>query len=127
MDISVNAGLLAIYGTFLMLCGIIAVTFIGLRAKTALLSGSFAGLMSFGAAYLIKTEVAGAAYVGIAVSLALFGVFAWRSTKTLFTVFELIPEKAPELKGKGIAFLIISLMAVVSVFVTLLQVLHLLS
>ena len=112
------------YASFLMLCGITAVIFIGFKAKTALMSGGFAAFLSLGAAYLYHTSASYAPYVGIAVSFALLCVFAWRSTKTLFTVFELIPEKSPELKGKGIAFLIISLMAVVSVFVTFLQILN---
>ncbi len=48
-------------------------------------------------------------------------VFSWRSTKTLHKIFELIPSQHPDLNGKGIAFLIISLMAVVSIFVLILQ------
>lgn len=119
-----SAQLLVVYATFLMLCGIGAVIFIGFKAKTALMSGGFAAFASLCAAYLYHTLAPFAPYVGITVSFALFCVFAWRSTKTLFTVFALIPEKSPELKGKGIAFLIISLMAVVSVFVTFLQILN---
>ena len=119
-----SAHLMILYAAFLMLCGITAVIFIGFKAKTALLSGGFAGMLSLGAAYLYHTASAAAPYAGVAVSFALLCVFSWRSTKTLFAVFDLIPQKAPELKGKGIAFLIISLMAVVSVFVTFIQVLH---
>lgn len=119
-----SALLMVTYGSFLMLCGITAVIFIGFKAKTALMSGGFAAFASLCAAYLYHTSAPLAPYVGIFVSFALLCVFAWRSTKTLFTVFELIPEKAPELKGKGIAFLIISLMGIVSVFVTFLQILN---
>lgn len=109
------------YGLFLYLCGIIAVIFIGLKAKTALISGGTAGSAAILAAYLISTHTSGAQFAGILITFGLSCVFAWRSTKTLHTIFKLIPEQSPELNGKGIAFLIISLMAVVSVFVTILQ------
>lgn len=114
--------LLYFYGSFLILCGIVSVIFIGLKAKTALISGGMSGCISLFIGYLISTNVAGARVAGIFVSLALFCVFSWRSTKTLFRIFEI--QQSPvhdELKGKGIAFLIISLMAVVSVVVLMLQ------
>lgn len=115
--------LLYFYGVFLIACGITAVLLIGMKAKTALVSGGFAGTMALLAGYLLSTGASYAAYTGVALSLSLFGVFSWRSAKTLFTLFVLISEKSPELNGKGIAFLIISLMAVVSLFVLVLQLL----
>jgi hypothetical protein len=54
-------------------------------------------------------------------SFGLFCVFSWRSTKTLFALFDLIRTDHADAKGKGIAFLIIALMAVVSIVVTVLQ------
>jgi hypothetical protein len=39
-------------------------------------------------------------------------------------IFELIPSAHADLKGKGIAFLIISLMAVVSLVMFILQIIH---
>lgn len=114
--------LLYTYAAFLICCGIASVIFIGMKAKTALMSGGMAASMSALVGYLISTETAHARFAGILVTLALFCVFAWRSTKTLFTLFSMIPEKSPELKGKGIAFLVIGLMATVSVFVTILQI-----
>ncbi len=113
--------LLYFYGTFLILCGIIAVTFIGLKAKTALMSGGMSGAINIAIGYLISTGSSFGPWLGIVVSLALFIVFSWRSAKTLFKVFELIPSQHPDLNGKGIAFLIISLMAVVSIVVFMLQ------
>jgi uncharacterized membrane protein (UPF0136 family) len=110
------------YGTFLICCGIASVLLIGAKAKTALISGGMSGIVSLVTGYFISTQAPGAQIAGIMVSLALFGVFSWRSAKTLFKVFELIPAADPALNGKGTAFLIISLMAVVSVFVTALQV-----
>jgi uncharacterized membrane protein (UPF0136 family) len=116
--------LLSFYGIFLICCGIASVIFIGPKAKTALISGGTSGAVSLLIAYLISTQTTGAQLAGIIVSLALFCVFAWRSTKTLFKVLELIPSQAEELKGKALAFLIISLMAVVSIVVLMLQVVH---
>jgi hypothetical protein len=114
--------LLAFYGVFLITCGIVSVIFIGLKAKTALISGGMSGLVTLAIAYWHSTsDGLGPWYAGLFVTLALFRVFSWRSTKTLFKVFELIPTNDPDLKGKGIAFLIISLMAVVSIFVFALQ------
>jgi hypothetical protein len=116
--------LLAFYGIFLITCGIVSVIFIGLKAKTALMSGGMSGALGLGIAYWSHTG--GGLYAAIAGMLltpALFCVFSWRSIKTLFKVFELIPTAHPDLNGKGIAFLIISLMAVVSLFVFVLQLL----
>jgi hypothetical protein len=117
--------LLAFYGLFLIACGIISVIFIGSKAKTALMSGGMSGVLSLSIAYFLSIGVVGAVWAGLIVSFALFIVFAWRSTKTLFKIFELISSSnREELEGKGIAFLIISLMAVVSIFVFTLQVIQ---
>jgi uncharacterized membrane protein (UPF0136 family) len=122
MNHPVLPSLLYFYGIFLITCGITAVIFIGPKAKTALVSGGTSGVLAIIIAYLIFHETRGGKLAGIFLCAALFIVFAWRSTKTLFTVFELIPTGNADLKGKGIAFLIISLMAVVSVVVFMLQV-----
>eukprot|EP01035_Chromulina_nebulosa_P050907 gene50907-69246_t len=72
-----SAPLMISYASFLMLCGITAVIFIGFKAKTALMSGGFAAFASLCAAYLYHTSAPYAAYVGIFISFALTGVFAW--------------------------------------------------
>lgn len=119
MNISV---LLFCYGLFLILCGTTSVIFIGLKAKTALASGGISGLAAITIAYLINSQNRFAPIVGIVLTLLLFGVFAWRSTKTLLKVLVLTVPQNADLKGKIIAFLIISLMAVISLVVCLLQV-----
>jgi hypothetical protein len=113
--------LLFSYGVFLIVCGILAVLFIGLKAKTALISGSLSGMLAMLTGHSIYLQLIWAPVAGILLTAALFGVFAWRSTLTLYKVFELIPASHPDLKGKTKAFLIIALMAVVSMVVTLLQ------
>jgi hypothetical protein len=116
--------ILAFYGLFLIICGIVSVIFIGLKAKTALISGGTSGALALAIGYWFNHgNPAEAGMAGLMLTLALFCVFSWRSTKTLFKVFELLPTAHPDLKGKGIAFLIISLMAVVSIFVFVLQLL----
>jgi len=114
------------YGIFLIACGVVSVIFIGPKAKTALLSGGMSGLLSILIGYSIGKGSAYALVFGIILPGALFIVFAWRSTKTLFRIFELLSDRADkkELHGKGIAFLIISLMAVTSLVVLLLQTTH---
>lgn len=125
MNHNMLSTLLYFYGSFLIVCGIVSVIFIGLKAKTALISGGMSGCISLFIGYLISTNAAGARLAGIFVSLALFCVFSWRSTKTLFRIFEILESPVhDELKGKGIAFLIISLMAVVSIFVLTLQIIR---
>lgn len=110
--------LLTFYGLFLITCGIVSVIFIGLKAKTALMSGGMSGAIALGIAYWSSIgDYTHAHVAGVLLTLTLFAVFAWRSTKTLFKVFELIPSAHPDLKGKGIAFLIISLMAVISIVI----------
>jgi hypothetical protein len=113
--------LLIFYGLFLIACGIVSVALIGLKAKTALASGGLSGLFALSIAYLITIQASIATWAGIFLASALFIVFSWRATKTLFRIFELIPLASEELKGKGIAFLIISLMAVVSIVTLILQ------
>lgn len=115
------AYLLFYYGVFLISCGIMAVVLIGLKAKTALASGGLSGVIAITIGHFVSQGSASAQVAGLLVCLALFVVFCWRSAKTLFTLFELIPSRHPDLKGKGIAFLIISLMAVVTIIVLLLQ------
>lgn len=113
--------LLFYYGLFLILCGIASVALIGMKAKTALASGGLSGMIIITIGHFISQGSALAQGAGIVVCLMLFIVFCWRSAKTLFTVMELIPERHADLKGKAIAFLVISLMAVVSIVVLLLQ------
>jgi len=113
--------LLFYYGVFLIMCGVASVTLIGWKAKTALVSGGISGVIIITIGHFISQGSAGAQAAGLAVCLGLFIVFCWRSAKTLFKVFELIQERHPDLKGKAIAFLIISLMAVVTIVVLLLH------
>lgn len=116
MITQVQISLLLFYGAFLILCGIISVIFIGLKAKTALISGGISGLLSIASASLIYLGYNWGIFCGIFLSTALFIVFSWRCTKTFFRLFEMIQEDHRDLKGKGIAFLIIGLMAVTSLF-----------
>jgi hypothetical protein len=119
MQISV---LLYFYGFFLITCGVVSVTFIGLKAKTALASGGSSGVIAILIGWFHASHTTGATLGGILLSGGLLLVFSWRTTKTLHKIFELIPAGHPDLKGKGIAFLIISLMAVTSLIVFLIQV-----
>lgn len=120
-----TASLLFFYGLFLILCGITAVLFIGWSAKTALISGGTSGLVAIVTGHFLSQGYSIATSAGLVVSFGLFCVFSWRSTKTLFAVFDLIKSQDERLPKKGIAFLIISLMAVVSIIVTILQAVNL--
>jgi hypothetical protein len=111
------------YGFFLIICGVVSVIFIGMKAKTALASGGTSGVISIAIAYFMSQGIGWTVWAGIFLSIGLLTVFAWRSTKTLQTIFKLIPAQHPDLPGKGIAFLIISLMAIVSLIVTMFQIL----
>jgi len=113
--------LLFYYGAFLILCGIASVMLIGMKAKTALISGGLSGVIAITTGHFISLGSEVAEVTGLLVCLMLFGVFCWRSEKTLFTILELIPQNHPDLKSKTIAFLIISLMAVVTLMVLLIQ------
>lgn len=124
MVLPIVAQLLAFYGLFLFVCGIASVLLIGFQAKTALASGGLSGSVSLLLAYLVFGGSAWAYMGGIGLAICLFGVFSWRSAKTLFKIFEMLrSESTPdEVNKKGIAFLIISLMAVVSLFVLVWQI-----
>ena len=114
--------LLYFYGVFLITSGIVAVVFIGPKAKTALASGGMSGFVSLVLGYLVSLGNEWARFGGILLAFALLIVFSWRATKTLFRIFQLIPTQHADLKGKGIAFLIIGLMAVMSLVTLMLQV-----
>ena len=116
------ATLLFFYGFFLILCGIVSVIFIGMKAKTALLSGGMSGALALLCGYGISMDMSAGRIGGILLSGMLFIVFSWRSAKTLFTIFELVNTPGDALKGKLIAFLIISLMAIVSIVTLMLQI-----
>lgn len=116
-----HAVILYFYGAFLIACGLTAVIFIGLKAKTALASGGMSGLIAILLGYLVHNGNTTAGIGGVALAFLLFCVFAWRSTKTLHKIFELIPSRHPDLNGKAIAFLIISLMAVMSMVIFMRQ------
>ena len=126
MNIQSISSLLYFYGAFLITCGILSVIFIGPKAKTALASGGLSALMATGIGYLVANNSGWALYAAVLLPLCLFVVFAWRSSKTLFKIFELIYAKADqqEVNSKGIAFLIISLMAIVSIYVLMLLVVN---
>jgi len=113
--------LLYLYGCFLILCGIVSVSLIGMKAKTALASGGISGMLCILTGWFVAQGSEAAKFAGIGLSLMLLVVFCWRSAKTLFKIFELIPSSHNDLNGKGIAFLIISLMAVTSLFILILQ------
>jgi hypothetical protein len=117
----VHAVILYFYGIFLISCGFTAVIFIGLKAKTALASGGMSGLIAIVLGYLVQNGNTVAGIGGVVLAFALFCVFAWRTTKTLHKIFELIPTRHPDLNGKAIAFLIISLMAVMSMVIFMRQ------
>ncbi len=118
-----HTNLLTFYGVFLILCGIVSVIFIGMKAKTALASGGISGAAALLLANMVAQNTNSGRVGGLLLAFLLFIVFSWRSTKTLLKIFELLqaPTTSEELKGKGIAFLIISLMAVVSIVVLILQ------
>lgn len=113
--------LLTFYGIFLILCGVVSVLLIGMKAKTALASGGISGAAALALGTMISHDINAARWGGLILPALLFIVFAWRSAKTLFKIFEFLPAAHPDLNGKGIAFLIISLMAVVSMTVFILQ------
>lgn len=126
MDFSFTPTLLSFYGLFLITCGIVSVIFIGMKAKTALLSGGMSGIIALVIAYFNREPSSITMLAGLLLPAVLLVVFAWRSTKTLFRIFELIPTSSKyELKEKGIAFLIISLMAITSLVVFILQLISL--
>ena len=108
---------LLFYGFFLISCGIVSVVFIGMKAKTALLSGGTSGLMALAIAYVSVQKVNLALFLGIGLTAFLFVIFSWRASKTLFLLLELSTEKQEGVHKKAIAFLIISLMAVVTLMV----------
>ena len=116
MNTTLVFNLMVFYGVFLFLSAIAAFALIGPKAKTALMSGGMSGTISLVIAYCVHTGIKGFAIAGPMLCLLLFCVFAWRSYKTLIALVELIQLKEA-VNAKAIAFMIISLMAVVSLVI----------
>jgi len=114
--------LLLFYGFFLIACGITAVIFIGSKAKTALVSGGTSGILAIFIGYFYYSENILIKIAAILLPSILFVVFCWRSSKTFLILIDMISaQQQAEAKKKGIAFLIISLMAIVSLVVAIFQ------
>jgi hypothetical protein len=96
-----------------------------MKAKTALLSGGMSGAIAILIGYMVTQNITAGPWAGVALTFMLSIIFCWRSTKTLQRILQLTPSQDPDLNGKAIAFLIISLMAVISMFVLILQIIHL--
>jgi hypothetical protein len=112
--------LLLFYGFFLIICGIAAIIFIGGKAKTALLSGGSFGALSIICGYFFAYHSV-FAIAGLIISSFLFVIFSWRATKTFLVLITYIQTENKDANLKAIAFLIISLMTVASLFTTMLQ------
>lgn len=108
--------ILCFYGLFLIISGLTAFAFIGKKSKTALLSGGTTGLLSILVGYFYSFHNTLFVYLSILIPMVLFVIFSWRGSITFFKLIELIIIKDNEIKTKAIAFLIISLMAIVSIF-----------
>ena len=116
------SALLLFYGFFLIVCGITAVTFIGSKAKTALISGGTSGILAIAIGYFYCNENLLMVISGILLPTLLFIVFCWRASKTFFILLYMTSTQSSETNKKAIAFLIISMMAIVSIFVIILQI-----
>jgi len=74
--------LLVCYGVFLITCGILAVTFIGFKAKTALISGGLSGSSILVVSYLLSIGITEAYFLGILInSVLLLGAQLSRFTR----------------------------------------------
>ena len=118
------SALLLFYGFFLIACGIMAVTFIGSKAKTALISGGTSGILAITIGYFYCSENILMVIAGIFLPSMLFFVFCWRASKTFFMLLEMTSTQSPETNKKAIAFLIIGMMAIVSLVVVMFQIFH---
>ena len=114
MNESLIINLMVLYGIFLFGSAIAAFVFIGSKAKTALMSGGMSGTFSLIVAYGVNSGIKGFAIAGPILCLILFFVFAWRSYKSLDVLIELIRLNGGDIRAKAIAFLIISMMAIIS-------------
>ena len=119
------SSLLLFYGFFLIACGITAVTFIGSKAKTALISGGTSGILAIVIGYFYCSGNVITVIAGILLPAMLFIVFCWRASKTFFTLLEMVSTRSSETNKKAIAFLIIGMMAIVSLVVVMFQVYNL--
>ena len=113
------AYLFAFFGLFLITCGVVSVLFLGRKAKTAVMSGGFFGLVALTAGHFLNLSQTWALYLGLTEAFLLTFIFAWRASTAFHTLMELVQAKdqAAAVKAKSIAFLIIGTMFIMALFV----------
>ncbi|MFQ5752517.1 MAG: hypothetical protein ACE5HI_11015 [bacterium] len=117
------ARLFTFYGVFLILCGIVAVVAIGMKAKTALISGGSMGVIALMIGYFMNHQKKWAFVAGLFQTIGLVGVFAWRGSLSFFSIIEILQNKTSgDPTSKSLAFMIIGTMFIVSLVVTALQI-----
>ncbi|WP_114781324.1 hypothetical protein [Botryobacter ruber] len=112
------AYLYAFFGLFLITCGVVSVLFLGRKAKTAIMSGGFFGLVALTAGHFLNLSQPWALYLGLTEAFLLTFIFAWRASTAFHTLMELVQANdQAAVRSKSIAFLIIATMFIMALFV----------
>lgn len=124
MRLRKNYNLFLFYGIFLIVCGILTVTFLGFKAKTGLLSGSICGTIAIALAYWMRGGRKIAYFGGLAYGIIMLGIFAWRGGVTFMKLVSMISVVHEDMRIKAAGFLIIAMMFTATLILTMIHVFH---
>ena len=82
------------------------------------------GVIALTFGYFMIQQKKWAFVAGLIQTIFLIGVFAWRGTISFFSVMEIVQNNSGDPFGKGIAFLVINAMFLMSLVVTAIQVMY---
>ena len=92
--------LLFYYGVFLIMCGVASVILIGLKAKTALVSGGISGVIMITIGHFISQGSSGAQAAGLLVCFTLF-MFSVGVLQRHYLPVRVNPRTSSGFKGQG--------------------------
>lgn len=123
MNTQKTAALLAIYGVFILLLGILYLVFIDLAFKLESITCILAGTLSAAASMFMLRRQGWSFWVGLIVPFAALLVLAWRSLTAMFYLFDMLQnDKLGNPYDEGAAFLIVFTAFMISTFAAFIQV-----
>lgn len=123
MNTQKTAALLAVYGIFTLLLGVLYMIFIDLSFKLESVTCLLAGALSAAASVFMLRRQGWSFWVGIVVPFVALLVLAWRSLTALFYLLDMVQnDKLGNPYDEGAAFLIVFTAFLVSTFAAFIQV-----
>lgn len=123
MNTQKTAALLAVYGVFILVLGILYLIFIDLTFKLESITCILSGLLSAAASFFMLRRQGWSFWVGLIVPFVALLILAWRSLAAMFYLFDMLQnDKLGNPYDEGAAFLIVFTAFLLSTFAGFIQV-----